>query len=252
MNKKIVVLLALILLAFNLIALDIPKHNNRFVIDNASILSNSTEIQLTNALRELNKSDGTQIVVLTITSLKGDSLEDYSQRVVEKWGIGQKENDNGALLLISLADKQIRIEVGYGLEGDLTDLKSGRIIDKEISPRFKQGNFDDGVKAGIVAIVDIVAVNYEYKGTFLQKNAKYNKITGSIFSFIFIFFMIIFSLIRKGGSRGRRGSSALWLLGLGLGASSRGSGGFSSGGSSFGGFSGGGGSFGGGGASGGW
>ena len=136
-------------------ALDTPPLTGR-VNDYAGMLSAQTRERVESLSAELEASDSTQVVVLTIDSLKGEALEAYSLQVFQSWKIGQKDRDNGVLLLISRSDRKIRIEVGYGLEGRLTDLKSGRIIRNIISPRFKEGNFDAGVYDGVVAIAQTV------------------------------------------------------------------------------------------------
>ena len=224
-------------------------------------------------------------MILTIPSLEGEDLEEYSIRVAETWGIGQKEYDNGVLLLVSQAERKVRIEVGYGLEGRLTDLQSGRIIDYEIVPSFKAGNFDEGFLRGTDAIVAAVRGEYEGKGPAVSAPAR----RSGRASFVpFFVLAIILSVI---GSRKRIISAVAgaillplvalfalpfsWLLlllmlpagffgglllpGIFLFSSRRWGGGYrgggfggSGGGFSGGGFSGGGGGFGGGGASGGW
>ena len=136
-------------------ALQVPQLKGR-VNDYAALLSTATARQLEAGLAQLESTDSTQIVVLTIPSLKGDSLEDFSMRVVETWQIGQKGKDNGALLLVSKNDRKIRIEVGYGLEGKLTDLVSGRIIRNVIVPQFKSGRYDQGIIDGVAAIAGVV------------------------------------------------------------------------------------------------
>lgn len=149
----------LLLSAQSLWALDIPRLQGR-VNDYAGMLSPSTVHRLDGVLADLERRDGTQIVVLTIPSLEGESLEDFSIRTAEKWGIGQKGNDNGALLLIAENDRKIRIEVGYGLEDRLTDLMSGRIIRNIIAPQFRMGHFDQGVTDGIMAMIGTVKGEY--------------------------------------------------------------------------------------------
>jgi uncharacterized protein len=136
-------------------ALEVPALKGR-VNDYAGILSDAAEHQIDVVLAELERTDSTQIAVLTIPSLKGDSLEDFSIRLAEQWKIGQKSNDNGAILLISKQDRKIRIEVGYGLEGKLTDLMTGRIIRNVIAPNFKSGDFDAGVVQGVSAMIGTV------------------------------------------------------------------------------------------------
>lgn len=140
---------------FPAFALEVPKLQGR-VNDYAGILSPSTESHVEASLRDLERTDGTQIVVLTIPSLKGDNLEDFSIRVAEQWKIGQKGLDNGAILLISKNDRQMRIEVGYGLEGKMTDLMAGRIIRDVITPYFRAGQYDRGVIEGVQAMVQLV------------------------------------------------------------------------------------------------
>ncbi len=133
-------------------ALEVPRLSGR-VNDYADMLSPYTEQHLDSVLRQLEQTDSTQIVVLTVASLDGDVLEDFSIRVAEQWGIGHEGKDNGAVLLIAKKERKMRIEVGYGLEGSLTDLICGRIIRNIIAPEFKAGNFDQGVTAGIQAMI---------------------------------------------------------------------------------------------------
>lgn len=124
-----------------------------YINDYANMISTPTEVRLERALQSFELTDSTQIAILTVDSLEGDPLEDFSIRVAEKWGIGQKGKDNGVLLLVAKTEHQARLEVGYGLEGVLTDLLAGRIIDTIITPRFKAGRFDEGFEAGVVAVV---------------------------------------------------------------------------------------------------
>jgi len=140
-------------------ALDVPPLKGR-VNDYGGMLAGATEQHLNRVLQDIEASDGTQIVVLTIPSLEGDSLEDFSIRVAERWKIGQANRDNGAILLIAKADRKLRIEVGYGLEGRLTDLMAGRIIRDVIVPRFKAGQVDQGVLDGVQAMIGVVRGEY--------------------------------------------------------------------------------------------
>lgn len=142
-------------------ALEVPPLQGR-VNDTARILSASSVRMLEQTLQALEQKESTQIVVLTIPSLEGDSLEQYTLKVVETWKIGQKGIDNGALLFIAAKDRKIRIETGYGLEGKLTDLVAGRIIRETMVPAFRQGNYDQGVIDGVGAMVAVV--KGEYKG----------------------------------------------------------------------------------------
>jgi len=128
--------------------------------DYAGILSASTVSALERELRTEEDSTTNQIAVLTVNSLEGGSLEDYSMRVAETWKLGQKGRDNGVLLLIAKDDRKVRIEVGYGLEGVLTDALCSVIIRREILPQFKSGNYDGGVQAGVESIVGAIRGTY--------------------------------------------------------------------------------------------
>lgn len=130
------------------------------VNDRAGMLTAATARQLETALADLERTDGTQIAVLTIPSLEGEPIEAFSLRVAEAWEIGQNRFDNGAILLIARNDRKVRIEVGYGLEGRLTDLVAGRIIRNIIVPRFKAGQFDQGVIDGVSAMTATVRGAY--------------------------------------------------------------------------------------------
>lgn len=230
--------------------LEVPKLTG-YVNDTADMISPSTEQVLTQRLKALEQSDSTQIAILTIPSLDGESLEDFSIKVAEAWKIGQKDTDNGAILLVSKADRKIRIEVGYGLEGRLTDILAGSIIDSVISPEFKAGKFDEGFLQGTMAMIQ--AVRGEYKAPPQEQRRGGSRGGVSLFPLI-ILFIIFFSLFGRmfSGRRGH-GSGLSWLLlAMFMGGGPRGGGGFGGGGFGGGGFGGGGGGFGGGGASGGW
>ncbi len=266
------------LCALPLLALDVPVLKGR-VNDYAGMLSQGTVASLETRLADFERSDSTQIVVLTVPSLQGEVLEEFSMRVAESWKIGQAKQDNGVILLIAKEERRIRIEVGYGLEGSLTDLLAGRIIDGIITPAFKAGDFDRGVTEGVDAIME--AVRGEYRAVtsrIAEKEGSDPGKTMTPFFFALIFIWIIGKIRRILG--GITGAVILpiiagivfgfslhtllfipggFLLGLiiptvmpfffaGSGRSS-GSGWI---GGSGGGFSGGGGGFGGGGASGGW
>ena len=141
------------------LASDVPQLRGR-VNDDANMLSATSRAQLDAQLAELEATDSTQIVVLTTNSLGGESVGGYAMKVVEAWKIGQGQFDNGALLLIAKKERKIRIEVGYGLEGKLTDSVAGRIIDGIITPAFKKGKFDGGIVAGVTAMIGTVRGEY--------------------------------------------------------------------------------------------
>ena len=143
--------LAAIWMAASVLALEVPYLAGR-VNDLAGLLGATTEEQLEGRLAQLEEATGAQVAVLTIASLEGEPLEDYSLRVVETWKLGREEVDDGVLLLVARDERQVRIEVGYGLEPTLTDLRSKRIISNLMVPRFREGDFDGGVTAAIEAI----------------------------------------------------------------------------------------------------
>jgi len=169
-------------------ALEVPALKGR-VNDYAGILSDVAERQLEAALADLEQTDSTQIVVLTVPSLEGDSLEDFSIRVAEAWKIGQKDNDNGAILIVSKQDRKIRIEVGYGLEGKLTDLISGRIIRNVIVPHFKSGDFDAGVVQGVGAMIGTVKGTYT-SGSEPRSGTRTRNSSPGLFSLFALFFIV--------------------------------------------------------------
>jgi len=286
--KRLSFLLVLLFTSSACLAVEVPPLRG-YVNDYASMLSPGMVQRLESELAAFEQSDSTQIVVLTMPTLEGEVLEQYSIKVVEKWQIGQKGKDNGALLLVVKDDRKIRIESGRGLEGTLTDLTSGRIIRNEISPEFKRGDFDTGVARGVGAIMATVRGEYSAESRDIRRGE-----SGASPIFTFLLFVLVASVflgaISKvlGGVAGAVGLpiaaalsfSGISLIFLGLLAvvgfiagifaaflfSAGGRGGFGGGGpfiggggfggGSFGrgggGFSGGGGSFGGGGASGGW
>lgn len=140
-------------------AQDIPYLSGR-VNDYAGILSSQTIYDLENQLKAHEQKTSDQVAVLTVANLEGQAIEDFSMKVVETWKLGQKDKDNGVLLLISRDDRKLRIEVGRGLEGVLTDALCSQIIRHQITPRFKNGDFDGGVKAGIDAILGTIDGTY--------------------------------------------------------------------------------------------
>jgi uncharacterized protein len=169
--------------------LEVPTLKAR-VNDYADILSSATENQLEAVLSDLEQTDSTQIAVLTIPSLEGENLEEYAIRVAETWKIGQENLDNGAILIISKNDRQLRIEVGYGLEGTLTDLMAGRIIQNIIVPRFKTGNFDQGVTDGIQAMIQVVRGEFKTAENSRRPESRSARGQSSIFGLI-VFLVLI-------------------------------------------------------------
>lgn len=217
--------------------LQIPDKPQAYVNDYAGLLSESESSQLEQRLKSFETETSNQVVVATFPSLEGDSIEDVSVRLAEKWKVGQKSRDNGVILLVFKNDRKLRIEVGYGLEGVLTDAVSKSIILNEITPSFKKADYFTGISSGVSAI--FLATKGEYEAIAKKSGGLKNP---DLWLFLGAF-LFIFLLPTLGGRRG--GGRDVTF----------GSGGWSSAGSSWGGgggFSGGGGSFGGGGSSGSW
>lgn len=170
-------------------AVDVPPLNDR-VNDYADMISPGTEQAIAAKLQALEQNESTQIAVLTVPTLDGEPIEDFSIRVAEKWGIGQEAKDNGAILLIAREERKIRIEVGYGLEGKLTDLMAGRIIRNVITPAFKAGNFDRGVADGVTAMIGVVRGEYTADRKAPAGNGG-NPAQSAIFSLIIFGFLIV-------------------------------------------------------------
>jgi uncharacterized protein len=172
-----------------LFALEVPRLTGR-VNDYAGMLSANTESQLTETLRQLEQTDSTQIAVLTIPTLQGENLEAFSIRITEKWQVGRKGFDNGAILLIAKKERKIRIEVGYGLEGSLTDLVSGQIIRNVIVPQFRAGNIDQGVMDGVQALIKVVRGEFTAPAKTRQPTGRKSGSRPGMFSLI-VFLVLI-------------------------------------------------------------
>ena len=147
-----------------------------FINDFAGILTVNEKSELEKLVRDFEKSAGVEIAVVMLGSLEGRSVEDVSNEIFNSWGIGKKDKDNGVLILISMNEKKIRIEVGYGLEASLTDGRCGYIIRNRIAPAFKEGRYFDGLKAGINGIEDVVAG----KSQDVDSASKFSPNSGSI------------------------------------------------------------------------
>jgi len=184
-------LILLLLLPFSLEALDVPPLKAH-VNDYAHMFSARTVRETERTLADFEAKESTQIAVLTVPTLAGENLEEYSIKVAEAWKIGLKNIDSGVILLIAEKERKVRIEVGRGLEGRLTDLISGQIIRNEITPHFKTGDYDGGLSAGLGAIM--TAVKGEY-GPQMQKQDLHHarKSAPPIFGLlIFLFVALIF------------------------------------------------------------
>jgi uncharacterized protein len=252
-----ITVLLVILIAASAYADVIPERPTRYIVDLAAILDDSVEMRLNGYLQELEQKTTAQFLVLTVGSLDGGSIDDYALQVAEKWKLGQKGKDNGLLLLISMADRKYRLEVGYGLEGILPDGFVGS-VGRSMVPFFRDGDYTGGVSTAVLSVVNVIAkdsgveisgmprVRQAARGYGGRRPAGKTSISGVIFSILF-FIVMIYLFIKYP----RFMILILLFSGMGGRRSSWGGGGGFGGG--FGGFGGGGGGgFGGGGASGGW
>lgn len=239
-------------------ALDIPPAPTQWVTDKAGILNPSQADTLNRKLSDFEQSSGAQFLIYIFPSLGGEALEDFTIRCATKWKVGQKKYDNGLILFVFVQEKKLRIEVGYGLEGTMTDAFSSRVIRDYIAPHFQQGDWYGGLNAAADAIIakikggEAPVPPLQPRGS-SQPQASGNAF-GSIIPFliIIVFFIFILPMFRRQRSGCGGCFWPMFFMGGG-GGTTFGGGGFGGGGfGGGGGFSGGGGSFGGGGASGGW
>lgn len=270
MKRKITAVLAvLVSLLFLMGATSAPgglRPTSQFYInDFAGVLSQSVQEEIFDLGRGLDERSGAQAVVVTVDSLDGADLFTFSHSLAEAWGIGDEKEDTGVLILVAVKDHKMRIEVGYGLEGGLTDMYTKDVIDDYMTPYFKKDDYSSGVLNGYKAVVSKI---YEYldidPGSDIAPEEADSGAGVAVFSimgavFLVIFLMVIFGRHRGGpgsGYRGGGGGPVIFFPGSfrgprgggGFGGGGFGGGGFGGGGS----FGGGGGSFGGGGSSGSW
>ena len=226
----------------NSIAKEVPPLTGP-VVDLANVLSNSEVDSLGNSIRNFYANTNSQLQVLIVDTLDGEDIEGYSIKVAEKWKIGSKEG-TGVILLVAVKDRKMRIEVGQGAEGAITDSQAGKIISDIITPEFREGNYYKGISLGLVQIANYLGGEFHTDQRMSRRFG--SKQVGSLI-FFFLFLILAFSsIIRRGGGGFLTGILLGTLLGGGR------SGGGWSGGGGGGGWSGGGGGFSGGGASGSW
>ena len=248
--------------------LNFPELSNR-IVDNAHLLSSETKTSLGTKLASLEQKTGDQIVVATLPSLYGYDIETYANGLFRHWALGQKQINNGVLLVVAPNEREVRIEVGYGLEAILTDALSSTVINAIIIPNFRNGNFDRGISEGVNAIEDIltgskadfdsrIKAYQQIEQEKIEQQQKQDLIANAITFIVFFIFVVLPILASIFGTKVGPGRYrwlgivfVLWFLGSGRGGGF--GGGFGGGSGGFdGGFGGGGGSSGGGGASGRW
>ena len=228
------------------------------VVDQADLLDAATEQALTEKLAALEAQSSDQLVVVTVPSLDGLEIEDYGYQLGRAWGIGQKDQDNGALLIVAPTERKVRIEVGYGLEPILTDAFSSQLIRNRILPAFREGDYSGGIVNGVDGLIEQLRLDpaeAEARAAAAQtEEAEAGPAVPLIVIALIGFGLFIVGVsLANGGRRHRRDGVSpilIWAASEALKNAGRGGGGFGGGG--FGGFRGGGGGFGGGGASGGW
>ncbi|MGA9454869.1 MAG: YgcG family protein [Pseudolabrys sp.] len=235
-------------------AINFPALTGR-VVDQANIIQPDTRVALEQKLADLEDKSGIQLVVATVMSLEGQEIEPYANELFRKWALGEKKKNNGVLLVVAPNERRVRIEVGYGLEGTLTDALSKVIISNAMTPRFKAGNFSEGISRGVDDIITVLTTDASEWQKRPSLRLDYQQpvdtanwiLLAALFGFFillivsptfrWLFFNVVLNVLASSGSS--RG---------GYSGGSYSGGGYSGGG----GFSGGGGSSGGGGASGSW
>jgi uncharacterized protein len=245
----LIIALFILFFSFPTLAQTFPPLTGR-VVDSANLLKPEERAALEAKLKAHEDKTTDQVVVATLRSLEGYEIEDYANRLFRHWQLGQKDKDNGALLLVAPQERKVRIEVGYGLEGALTDALSKIIITTAIAPQFQKGNFAGGIDAGADAMLSILTGDAEEWQRRAQVREESTTAIDPVMAFVIllILFFLISRMMGAGRRQGmRRGRHGPWIVTTGGWG---GGGGGWSGGS--GGFSGGGGSSGGGGASGSW
>ncbi len=240
-------LLFLLVLANVALSIQVPELRS-YVTDQAGVLTAGQVSALETMLRDYDRRTSTQVVVLIVPSLEGESIEEYAIAVAEKNRIGRKGKDNGLLFLVAVNDRKLRFEVGYGLEPVLTDAVTSTIIRRIVTPRFREGDYYSGIQEGLKMAMQVAS--NEFPAEELKKMEEEGGSVKSVGKVIVWLIIIIFVFIPR---RRRRGGGGLWFFGGPfIGGGGFGGGGFGGGGFGGGGFSGGGGGFGGGGASGSW
>lgn len=268
--RRLLLALGLLLLitsaALPAFALDVPPHGGQWVVDTARLLPAAEKNALAESLRVYAGRSGTQIVVLTVPGLEGEDIAGYANRVAREWGVGQKDANNGVLILVSVAERKVRFEVGRGIEDKLPDITAKRIQQQITVPNFKAGRYAQGIIQSVAAIRQALGDTPGGGQAAAPEPRPAPAPDGmTVFTLVLLFVAVLLGVayVRRNSSRnstrygGGGGGDHSFLIGLLLGLLSsifrgRGGGGGFGGGGGDGGFSGGGGDFGGGGSSSGW
>ncbi|AAD36041.1 MULTISPECIES: TPM domain-containing protein [Thermotoga] len=216
-------LLIFIVSSVLLLSVEFPKPTPyKYVNDYVGVLDKTTVEKIISVGKELENKTTAQVVVVVVPSLSGLTVEEYANRLFREWGIGQKEKNNGVLLLVAMNDRKVRIEVGYGLEGAIPDGKAGRILDEYVIPYFKNGEYSKGIYYGYLAIANEVAKEYGVELTGTSDLPERGTDISGISIIVIVIAFIIFSSIMGRGRRWYRGPR----FPGGFGGSRGGSGGF--------------------------
>jgi uncharacterized protein len=248
-------LLLFFLLAHSVFALEVPPTPDRWFTDTAGVVPTTEAAILDTKLKNFEQETGAQFIIYIFPSVEGESIEDFTIRCVEKWKVGQKKYDNGLVLFVFIAERKVRVEVGYGLEGTITDAVSRRVIEEQIGPHFRTGAYAAGLNAAADELMRRIRTGEKPVEPLQPSGQGQAEPSGvSVEAIIFIIVIFVFFILPM-FSRRRSGCGGCIpiFLPMGGGGVTFGGGGFSGGfGGGGGGFSGGGGGFGGGGATGGW
>jgi uncharacterized protein len=256
-RQRIAVACLLLLIAGSVFALEVPPAPTQWFTDRTGLVGPTEADLLNRKLADFEQETGAQFIIYVLPSLEGDSVEDFTIRAVERWKVGQKKYDNGLVLFVFVEERKVRIEVGYGLEGSITDAFASRVIRETIAPGFQSQEYGEALNAAANALMQKIRTGEERVEP-LRRRGQPEQEEPSIFVVLFILFMVFFvvlPMLRRGGCGGCMLPFLFMPGGRGVTFGGHRGGGFGGGfgGGGFGGgFGGGGGGFGGGGATGGW
>lgn len=215
MSKKLAILFfCFFLLPFVVLAYQSPGKPQGFVNDFAGVLKVEEKQNISVQLEELKNKTGIEIAVAIVFSLGDETIESYAEKLFQEWGIGQKGKDNGLLILVAIQDRAVRIEVGYGLEGAVTDLQAGEIVRLAMLPSFKQGKYGEGIINGTKAMIDVISKSPEatlYSG--IDAKSKDNRKSDIDFAALFFLVIVALNLLAR-----FLGKTKSWWLGGVVGA----------------------------------